>query len=78
MRSRSALERFLDDNGFTRAELAAALKLDPSAVSRKVLGDRDWRLDEVEALRAYVSKKLGRRVSWDDLLDRSPTPGAAA
>ena len=68
----------------TRAEVAEALGLDPSAVSRKVLGERPWKLSEIQGLIAYLTTKLGRRVSYEELVGEpdalvvAPEPGSDA
>jgi transcriptional regulator with XRE-family HTH domain len=46
-----------------RKDLAAALDVDPSAVSRKLAGERLWRVDDLPAVAGF----LGVRVA--DLLD---------
>jgi predicted transcriptional regulator len=72
---RSRLAGFLDENGITKAEVAQALSLDPSAVSRKVTGSRHWKLVEVQALLAFLTERLARPVTYELLF--APEPEAA-
>lgn len=64
----SQVERFLDGADVTQTEIAHALGLDPSTVSRKVAGSRPWKLDEIQKLLAFLSQRLGRPVSYNELL----------
>jgi predicted transcriptional regulator len=64
----SRTDAFLTEHRVTRAEVAEALGLDPSAVSRKVLGERPWKLSEIQGLLAYLTTKLARRVSYEELV----------
>ena len=61
------LAAFLATNGISRAEVASALGVDLSTVSRKVGGTRSFRLDEVTKLLGFLSQRLGRRVAFADL-----------
>lgn len=63
----SRTDAFLAKNDITRVEVAAALGIDPSAVSRKVSGERPWKLDEIQGLLAFLSGRVGRKVTYDEL-----------
>ena len=70
------LDAFLDENRVTRAEIAGHLGLDPSGISRKVLGGRPWKLHEIQSLLAFLTERLGRKVTYDELFGE-PDPVAA-
>jgi transcriptional regulator with XRE-family HTH domain len=61
------LAAFLADHGVSRTEVASALGVDLSTVSRKVGGTRSFRLDEVTKLLGFLTLRLGRRVTFADL-----------
>jgi transcriptional regulator with XRE-family HTH domain len=75
------LARFLDANGVTQTEVAQALGVEPPTISRKLGGIRPWRLAEIQQLLAFLTQRLGRQVSYDELLgaeepaEPEPTPG---
>ena len=48
--------------------VAKALEISTSSVTRKLAGQRPWKLDEVHELRWFVSSVLERPVSFDELL----------
>jgi len=64
---RSGLIRLLASSAITKVEIARALELDPSTVSRKLSGKRSLKLEEVQALLAYLSRRLERPVSYEEL-----------
>lgn len=75
----SPVERFLDANGFTQTEVAEAAGIERSTFSRKVGGDRPWRLTEIQAIVAFASERLGRAVTYEEvvgspLVDHDPAP----
>lgn len=51
----------------TQREAGAACGLDHSSVSHKLAGRRPWSLDELRALQAVLSERLGRPVSLDEM-----------
>lgn len=63
----SLIERFLDANRITQTEVAQALEVDPSTISRKLRGEREWKLPEVQAVIAFLSARLSRPVTYEDL-----------
>lgn len=69
--------RFLDDNGISQADLIPVLELDDSTISRKLSGKREWKVTEMQKLRAYASERLGRVVSLDELFP-APAPAEPA
>jgi len=71
----SHFERFLDAAGVSQTEIAKALNLDPSSISRKVSGDRTWKLPEVQALLGWLAARLARPVTYEELFG-SPAEAA--
>jgi len=65
----SKIGSFLDSHRVTQTDVAEALGLDPSTINRKVSGERPWKLDEFQALIAFLSKRLDRVVTYDDLME---------
>lgn len=57
------------DEGITRTEIGAALRRTPSTIAKKVRGDVPWTVPELHELRQFLAKRLGRPVSWDEILD---------
>ncbi|MET0554206.1 MAG: hypothetical protein ABW221_14285 [Vicinamibacteria bacterium] len=66
MRS-SRLERLLAAGDISRAEIARALRLDPSTISRKLSGQRSLKLHEIQTLLGFLSKRLARPVYYEEL-----------
>jgi transcriptional regulator with XRE-family HTH domain len=63
----SRLERLLTDGAISKAEVARALCLDPSTVSRKLSGKRSLKLQEIQVLLRFLSGRLARPVSYEEL-----------
>jgi transcriptional regulator with XRE-family HTH domain len=63
----SRLERLLTDGAISKAEVARALRLDPSTVSRKLSGKRSLKLHEIQVLLRFLSGRLARTVSYEEL-----------
>lgn len=61
------LLELLASRAIRKAEIARALDLDPSTVSRKLSGKRTMKLDEVQALLRFLSRRLERPVSYEEL-----------
>lgn len=61
------LAGFLAAHGISRGEVAEALGVDPSAISRKLTGTRAFRLDEITRLLSFLSRRCRRRVTFADL-----------
>jgi transcriptional regulator with XRE-family HTH domain len=61
------LIQFLASSDISRAEIARALRLDPSTVSRKISGKRSLKLEEVHALLRFLSDRLARPVSYEEI-----------
>jgi hypothetical protein len=59
----------LEEGKVSKVELARALRLDPSAVSRKIAGKRGWKLPEVHLLLRYLARRIGREVTYEELFD---------
>lgn len=73
--STSRLERFIVETRVgSLGELAAALGLDASTVSRKVAGARPWKLDEIQAALAWFSQRLGRVVTFEETFAAEAEP----
>jgi predicted transcriptional regulator len=62
------LAHLLATNHITQPDLADALGLDQSTVSKKVTGSRPWKLDELRRLRTFLRKR-GLTLSYDQLID---------
>ena len=60
-------QAFLDANGITQGEIANALGMTQAAVSRKLAGLRNWRLVEVQVVLGWLTTRLGRPVSYDEV-----------
>lgn len=60
-------QAFLDSNGITQTELAEALGVTCATVSRKLGGLRNWKLGEVQAVLEWLSARLDRVVSYDEV-----------
>jgi predicted transcriptional regulator len=60
-------QAFLDRNHITQSELGAAIGYEQAAISRKLSGSRNWRLFEIRKVLAYLSERLGRLVSFDEV-----------
>lgn len=63
----SRLERLLAKGDISKAEIARALSLDPSTVSRKLSGKRSLKLQEIQMLLRFLSGRLARPVSYEEL-----------
>lgn len=73
------LNRLIELAGLTQRQVAAALAMDESVVSRKLAGQRPWRLNELKSLQELLSEKLARAVSLDEMAtDTTPTEEPAA
>jgi transcriptional regulator with XRE-family HTH domain len=60
-------QAFLDANGITQAELGEALGVQGAAISRKLGGSRNWKLGEVQAALGWLSVRLGRPCTYDEV-----------
>lgn len=63
----SRIERLLASGAISKAEIARALRLDPSTVSRKLSGKRSLKLQEIQGLLRFLSRRLARPVSYEEL-----------
>lgn len=70
------LVQLLASSRISRAEIARALRLDPSTVSRKISGKRSLRLQEVQALLRFLSGRLERPVSYEEIFAPEAARGA--
>lgn len=61
------LLQLLASRAIRKAEIARALDLDPSTVSRKLSGKRTIKLGEVQAILRFLSRRLERTVSYEEL-----------
>jgi hypothetical protein len=71
----SHLERLLANAAISKAEIARALRLDPSTVSRKLSGKRSFKLQEIQGLLRFLSGRLARPVSYEELFSPDFPPG---
>lgn len=53
--------------GLTQEEIGEALGVTQSSVCRKLAGTRPWSQQEVAAILALLSKRLGRRVTYEQV-----------
>ncbi len=60
-------QTFLDANGITQTELGKALGVQGAAISRKLSGSRNWKLEEVQRTLAYLCERLGRPVDFAEV-----------
>jgi transcriptional regulator with XRE-family HTH domain len=77
----SRLSRFLDKAGISQADVAAALSVDPSSISKKISSERPWKLDEIRALLALLAQRTDRAVTYEEvfgLVGRARGKGRAA
>ncbi len=70
-------QAFLDAHGITQAELGEALGVTGATISRKLAGLRNWKLAEVQAALAWLAKRLGRPVSYDEVFGAGDVADAA-
>ena len=70
----SRTEQFLDGAKISQTEIAEALRLDPSSVSRKISGERPWKLAEIQGLLAFLTERLDRRVTYEELFGSPSEP----
>lgn len=61
------LDAFLANNGISQGDVAGALGVTDSAVSRKLNGLRPIRLNEVQRLLAFLSERVGRAVEFEEV-----------
>ncbi len=85
----AAIQAFLDQNSISQAELGDALGITSGAISRKLSGARDWKLQDVRSALAFLSERLGRTVVFaevfgedaaepaDDAIPSEPAPAEA-
>lgn len=64
----------MGQHGVTQLEVAAALGLESSSVSRKLAGSVTWKLGEIRDLAEFLSQRLGRLVEWDEIIDPINAP----
>jgi hypothetical protein len=74
----SRIDAFLDETGISRAEVAEWLRLDPSTVSRKVLGNRAWKGRDIREFLSRASERLGRPVTYEEAFGTPDTTPVAA
>jgi len=58
---------FLGSHGITQTELGEALGMTGAAVSRKLAGLRHWKLAEVRRALEFLSGRLGRLVTYEEV-----------
>ena len=62
------LAGFLEEKGVTQTELAAALGMELPTLNRKLRGHRPWRLEEANAVLAFLRERLHNPgLTLDDL-----------
>jgi transcriptional regulator with XRE-family HTH domain len=71
----SRIERLLASGAISQAEVARALRLDPSTISRKLSGKRSLKLQEIQGLLRFLSGRLARPVSYEELFAPDAAPG---
>jgi transcriptional regulator with XRE-family HTH domain len=67
-------QAFLDANGITQTELGEALGVGGAAVSRKLSGSRNWKLVEVQTALAWLSARLTRPVTYEEVFGSTDAP----
>ena len=77
MRTRR-LAHLLDENDITQRDVGAALGMDDSSISRRLRGTAPWKLAELHALAAFLSLRLSRVVTWEEMLGPAPSDSAEA
>jgi predicted transcriptional regulator len=68
----SRFQDFLDETPVTQVELAGLLGLEPSAVSKKVSGDRPWKGHEINLVLAHLTERLRRPVTYEEAFIAAP------
>lgn len=59
------LRTLLDKHGITQRELATAIGKSDAAVSRLLSGETTASQETIDAVLAFLSKRLGRRVTYE-------------
>lgn len=61
------LRTFLFANKITQTEIAEAINVKPGYINRKLNGKIKWNLDECFQIAEYISHKLGRHYSIEEI-----------
>lgn len=63
----SEIERLLGEADLNQTELAGALGVDSSTISRKIAGSRPWKLVEIQEIIRVLSARLNRTVTYEEV-----------
>lgn len=63
----TGLKTLLERNGISQRELARGLRKSDAAVSRLLSGDTAATQDTIEAVLAFLSKRLRRRLTYEQV-----------
>lgn len=74
MSAHSTIEPFLREAGVTQDEVGAALGISGSAINHKLAGRRGWKQDEITNLLAFLSRRLRRRVTYEQVFRPGKVP----
>lgn len=69
MQTPQRLAHLLVDHRIKKTEIAEVLGIDSSGVSRRLFGQTPWTLSELKLVTEFLAQRLGRPLSWDDVLD---------
>jgi predicted transcriptional regulator len=61
-----AIAQFCVLHGIGQGDVAKALGVTPSAVSRKLNGLRKWTRDEIDSVLSMLSERLGHKVTYEE------------
>ena len=65
----SKLDNLLHDLHVTYKEAGKAIKMSPAAISLIVTGTNDYKVSVARKFQTYLSKKAGREVLLDDIIE---------
>jgi transcriptional regulator with XRE-family HTH domain len=61
------IDAFTSANDISRQEIADLLGITRQGVGLKVRGERPWKSDEINTLLAFLTKRLGREVTYEEV-----------
>jgi len=73
-----SIRSILSRHGISQYQLAKAMDLDASTISRKLCGNRPWKADELRTVRDFFAER-GIEISYEEMLAADePEPLAQA